>query len=97
MLGSSLVDVATRVNKRPFLLHLRRHVSPDAFRVIRPSTPTCRGHASAEGRRGAAARPAALRGAGAVLHQPLERLHAGAALPCVHTVGPARLLVRELI
>lgn len=92
MLVSSPIDVATRVNKRPLLLHLRRHVSPDAFRLIGPSAPTWRGHASAEGRRGAAARPAAVRGAGAVLHQPLERLHGGAALPCVHTVGPARVL-----
>lgn len=89
MLVSSPTDVATRVNKRPFLPHLRRHVSPDAFRLIGARTPSRRGHASAEGRRGAAARPAAVRRAGAVLHQPLERLHGGAALPRVHTVGPA--------
>lgn len=87
--ASSLLEVAARVNKRAFppQTWLSCRVQAD-FRL---PTSTCRGHASAEHRRGAAARPAAVRGAGAVLHQPLERLHGGAALPCHHTVGPARL------
>lgn len=49
-----------------------------------------RPHASADGHRGAAARAAALRGARAVPHLPVERLHVGAALPCDRTVGSMR-------
>lgn len=57
-----------------------------------PAASTCRvfpgPHASADGRRRAAAGAAAVRAAGAVLHLPLERRHGGAALPRDHTVGP---------
>lgn len=50
-------------------------------------------HAPADGHRGAATGAAAVHGARAVLHLPLERLHGGAAPPSHRTVGliPARL------
>lgn len=84
---SSLTEVAARVIERPF--PPQTWLSWRVRAGFRLSAATCRAHASAEHSRGAAARPAAVRGAGAVLHQPLERLHGGAALPCHHTVGPA--------
>lgn len=52
-------------------------------------------HAPADGHRGAATGAAAVHGARAVLHLPLERLHGGAAPPSHRTVVgliPARLL-----
>lgn len=70
-------------------LHVDLHSSfeSDHIHLTRVSV---RRHASAHAGRRAAARAASVRRARADLHLPVERVHAGAALPRDHTVGPAR-------